>query len=901
MRFDNYLATGTADGKPNGIPAPGFVLPEGGIIGVYDEAYKELIANGGRPNGIGNARPVQVSPDRIEAFEGTDFFGDKADTAKEVLPTVENSAAFPSGHSAFGWASSMLFAQMVPERYQEFMARGAEYADSRVVLGVHYALDTIGARIMTTYSLAQILNNNPEYLNQDMRTFAGTMKSSSDFQALFEKATNDLRGLLSSGCDASVAECVASGNEDQKNSMTDTEWKALSQKEREDYLHRLTYGLSAIGDTTLASVVPEGAEVLIQTRFPYLSKEERREVLATTQIESGHALDNGSGWARLNLYDAGGGYGAFNKDVTVTMDASKGGFNAYDEWSNNITGTGSLNKEGSGVLELSGDSTYTGKTIVSEGGLIVSGSLASSVEVKNQAFVQGTGSIAGLNIEEGGAVVVTNNSESGLKVKGDVNLATGAVYQVVMMEDGSHNVQGIESTGTTTIDNAMVQLEVIPTHENLLMKQNPQSLIGVPQIIVSSDKGITGNFSTVVEDYLFLDGVVAVTENDATNSVRTDSFAKKESLQLTLKPNDVRLSSVARNDNEIAVANAIEALGAGNGVYESLVTAKNPLIVQSALGQLSGKIYADIYSNAFNNSQEIRNVINDRLTSQLRGVGGSSIQEHDAGIWGTVIGNWSKTSAKNSIAGFDADTQGFMIGVDRPFNSGNSVAGIIAGYSKTDVDGEYDAKGDLHNYYLGIYGSHKIDNLRFSAGASYAWHKADVTRAVSYANHYDALSSDYRLQTGQLFAEIGYDASVNDFAIEPFINVAYVNVRSGGFTEKGHRAALRANKQSGNLFGTTLGIRLATDLGESSGFSFAGELGWNQKFGNLDRDLTLGFVDDLGSFKVDSVKASRGGVVVKAAVGYKASRSTNISLGYSGYWSQNQKYNSVNLGVQWNF
>jgi hypothetical protein len=33
----------------------------------------------------------------------------------------------------------------------------------------------------------------------------------------------------------------------------------------------LTYGLPAVGDTTLAPVVPADAHVLIATRFPYLS------------------------------------------------------------------------------------------------------------------------------------------------------------------------------------------------------------------------------------------------------------------------------------------------------------------------------------------------------------------------------------------------------------------------------------------------------------------------------------------------------------------------------------------------------------------------------------------------------------------------------------------------------
>jgi hypothetical protein len=41
-------------------------------------------------------------------------------------------------------------------------------------------------------------------------------------------------------------------------------------------------------------------------------------------------MDDAKGWGRLNLFAAADGYGAFNDDVTVRMDASLGGFDALD-------------------------------------------------------------------------------------------------------------------------------------------------------------------------------------------------------------------------------------------------------------------------------------------------------------------------------------------------------------------------------------------------------------------------------------------------------------------------------------------------------------------------------------------------------------------------------------------
>lgn len=57
-------------------------------------------------------------------------------------------------------------------------------------------------------------------------------------------------------------------------------------------------------------------------------------------------LDDGEGWGRLDLFSAADGYGAFDKNVTVAMDSSKGGFYALDRWRNDISGIGKLTKRG---------------------------------------------------------------------------------------------------------------------------------------------------------------------------------------------------------------------------------------------------------------------------------------------------------------------------------------------------------------------------------------------------------------------------------------------------------------------------------------------------------------------------------------------------------------------------
>lgn len=257
-----------------------------------------------------------------------------------VLPTLvpaknpdpSQDGGFPSGHTNAAYLAGYALAYAVPERYQELLTRASELGNSRIVAGMHSPLDVMGGRVMSTALAASILNDP-------------------DNASLKQAAYQEARQLLAEAGTGQDLYRDKSANE-----------KAFAE--------RLTYDFPMIGETGREAVVPLGAEVLLETRLPYLSGDERRSVLATTSIPSGYPLlDDAEGWGRLNLYAAADGYGAFKKRVTVTMDASKGGFHAEDTWRNDIAGSGSLIKRGSGTLRLTGNNTYTGSTVIEQGQL----------------------------------------------------------------------------------------------------------------------------------------------------------------------------------------------------------------------------------------------------------------------------------------------------------------------------------------------------------------------------------------------------------------------------------------------------------------------------------------------------------------------------------------------------
>jgi autotransporter-associated beta strand protein len=76
-----------------------------------------------------------------------------------------------------------------------------------------------------------------------------------------------------------------------------------------------------------------------------------------------------------------------------------------------ITGTGSLAKSGSGALSLTGASSYTGATVVSDGLLVVNGSISTSIltTIQSGATLGGSGTVGALTVLDGGTVAPGNS------------------------------------------------------------------------------------------------------------------------------------------------------------------------------------------------------------------------------------------------------------------------------------------------------------------------------------------------------------------------------------------------------------------------------------------------------------------------------------------------------------
>ncbi|WP_405968358.1 phosphatase PAP2 family protein [Streptomyces sp. NBC_00015] len=331
--------------------------------------------------------------------------------------SATDDGGFPSGHTNAFHLASLALAYAVPERFQELVTRALELSHTRIVSGMHSTVDVLGGRIMATALAAAALADPAN----------AALKEAARAQALayFTEKTGTTADTL-----------PAYAHSDASDAYADREANARANEPR------LTYVLERQGRKTPLTV-PKGAEVLLETRLPYLTAAQRREVLRTTALPSGYVmLDGFEQWGRLNLFAAADGYAAFDSDVTVTLDASKGGFDAADVWRHDIEGEGGLTKRGSGTLTLTGHNRYHGGTLLAEGVLV-----AGHANALGQGDVRLTGGtlradapvrVRGAWAQESGAVLdLTLRGHHGpvLTVSGRVRLDRGAVLSLRLDAD----------------------------------------------------------------------------------------------------------------------------------------------------------------------------------------------------------------------------------------------------------------------------------------------------------------------------------------------------------------------------------------------------------------------------------------------------------------------------------
>jgi subtilase-type serine protease len=394
-------------------------------------------------------------------------------------------------------------------------------------------------------------------------------------------------------------------------------------------------------------------------------------------------------------------------------------------------------------------------------------------------------------------------------------------------------------------------------------------------------------------------------------------------VELDLKARLAKVADLTRNQR--AVGRSFDhAFNDGEDIPDDVSASLSSLSEEQlpeALGANSGEVYASQQSVLIEQGLFVREALLSRLRqSSSAGASGSDLAlgyaasagssptsavfAPNPAFWAQGVGAWGDIDGDGNASSVSTDFGGIVGGLDVPVTSAWTV-GLALGYTQSHSDiSDLQSSADVKSGLVGAYAGGSFGAIKLRAGGLYSLNDIDTSRSVSYPGFSEDNKASYDAGLGQLFGEVAYAAEMRGAAIEPFAGLAWVNLNTDDFTEKGGASALTGSSGSSDVGYTTLGIRLARDFVLQNGMVLVprASLAWQYAFGDLTPEASLAFADASNmNFTVAGAPIAQNAALIDAGVDLRLSERARLGLSYYGQLSADAQQNAVRGDFSWRF
>jgi autotransporter-associated beta strand protein len=499
---------------------------------------------------------------------------------------------------------------------------------------------------------------------------------------------------------------------------------------------------------------------------------------------AGAAITNNGVVNITGITAAGTSIGSLSGTGSVNLganDLTLGALGLNDLLSGDITGSGSLIKTGIGNLTLTGNSSYSGRTIVQKGTLTVNGALTeSAVSVASGATIMGTGRMSSLDLE---GIIAPGNSIGTLTIMGDFTMTSSSQYNAEVSSSGASDL--IAVGGVAQLNGTL----------NVLSSDTVSSLSGKTYTILTAGNGVAGQFNSTGFN------------NNVRSNIYNVSY-NPQSVSITFPTVDQVTPRVRVTERLLVEQQAWAPV--------NVVSMQQTTIVQNEpLGE-SGGACAAAFPVAFNKLVERQKSLALNSRGIIPSVGrkkryvetpdvetrvipiSEKIKIGKTNVW---MQNYDQASWLKGSAGATGKTYGGALGADYEIFK-NTFLGFFGGSSISPIHMKSGlGKSQVKSYYGGVYATYMtsfgtyVSGQTMGGGNSYNSH-----RNINFGNFNLKAHSKHR--GGQFFSrvEVGQVVPLSVVVVLPFINAGYGLVHEQKAIEKGaglyNFATNRQNAQS---------------------------------------------------------------------------------------------------------
>lgn len=575
--------------------------------------------------------------------------------------------------------------------------------------------------------------------------------------------------------------------------------------------------------------------------------------------------------------------------------------------SGTVGGGGALTKIGAGTLFVSGITSYTGGTVVQNGGLVVDGSLGGNVAVLG-GVLGGHGFIGGNVLNQ--SIVSPGNSPGTLTIAGNyTQSSTGAL----LIQIGSPTAHDKLLVGGNVALGGTLQV-------SLLDGYRPAKGNSFEFITLTGAGAISGSFGSIQNDTL-LRFTLQYGSTGVSLIASQGLFADVPGLTPNQLSVAKRLDSIADNPRMAALVNYL------NGVPETAIPGKLEKIMPTDLIPMFDASIATAQTQAFNlqrRMEEIRGGAKGFSASGLNlsdshgtrsyngnsnGTDGKRLIDKDgkelspapiSDRWGFFINGSGELVDQESTAiarGTDFTTGGITTGADYRLGD-HAAVGLTTGYASTTGNGRTDGAVKIDSGKLGLYGTVFGRGFFLNGVVGGGLNNYDTKRDTIGGNaRGDATGKDFSALLGT-----GYTYRKGGLSVGPIASLRYSWVGIDGFTEHGSLAPLRISDQSEASLKSTAGLQT----------SYAFQLGktivtpqvraqWQHEYLDTARGIGASFLPG-GAFTVHGPEIGRDSLLLDLGTSVQLTQSVGVYAFYTGnLGGKNYTSHAINGGLQLSF
>ena len=641
------------------------------------------------------------------------------------------------------------------------------------------------------------------------------------------------------------------------------------------------------GDLTLTNVSFTGNHAKTTGGAIHTNKSTSSNGTHKLTINSGSFVNNEAGYTDertrgASAHNGGAIFAGAGTQLEITSTVFEG---------NKASGNG-------GAIAADNTSTFTDVTFknnsaaVDGGALFIAGN-SNNVTFKNNVTFEGNTAKDGkkndINFgKDGGTITVDKNAtlslDGGISCNGGSSCSTAKVEMDAGSTLNVHNdtkiatkVEG-KSNGSTDFDinvklnagETSFKLSDIFTHSgdatSLKSKLNTEN--GLYRYVEGQDGEYTSQekSATEVASNLGVNGGEAETVLGIMRAKSNNASFQKVQQTLGDMAQDTKASA-----NSKIISRAADALGADTAP-----------VVQTRETALSNAIF-DAASDALDDNESAMVAVGQSS--------GDSLLEK-AKVWVKGLFNYADKDDTDKAHGFDIDTYGVAMGIDKVVGDGK--VGLGYAYSQSDING-YTRDTDVDTHTAFVYGQYQPADWYVKGVAAYSWSDYKEKKSVLGEN----ANAKYDVNTLALQGLYGYNFHVkNGYDITPEIGLRYLHISQGATT---NALGVRVKDRDLNVWTAVAGLKAAKTFALSNGMNIRPEVRaavtYDLRTNNNDSVVVMGNT----SYHVNGEKLERLGYELGAKVATDVTSQWEIAAGYEGRFRDDYNDHSGILSAKYKF